>query len=339
MNDAARPKEHSPHLDRYSDMSFAQLRRFIQDTLDRLSDPEPLNDEELPRSQEELLALCAVLKAKADVVKRDAPMPVRPTYHGPADPGWTFTSSDKLDALYRQQRHANRRIDDAIRDGNSDTFLEYIMRELEEVERKIAPVERREQQEHEKRIEEYEEARKPYRQRVRLWRAEVARVEKQREAEAKRDAIVQRMYRKVKSTFDPKRVSGPKHITTVPWEIAAPGERTDKHAIYRYYREVLSRGRLDGFDQQRLDKILALPFSGWQRGRAGVYGYIILEFDHTDKVLMECPVRDNAIYVLDSGEERLLKMNKQEIIASDETKIIFHTGDWYERVKEALDIQ
>ncbi len=73
--------------------------------------------------------------------------------------------------------------------------------------------------------------------------------------------------------------------------------------------------------------------------RAGVYGYIVLEFDHTDKVFMECPVRDNVIYVLDSGEERSLKTNKQELIASGGAKRIFHTGDWYGRVKEALDIQ
>jgi hypothetical protein len=42
--------------------------------------------------------------------------------------------------------------------------------------------------------------------------------------------------------------------------------------------------------------------------------------------------------VLNSGEERLLKMNKQELIASGEAKRIFHVGDWYQRVKQALEI-
>ena len=41
---------------------------------------------------------------------------------------------------------------------------------------------------------------------------------------------------------------------------------------------------------------------------------------------MGCPVYANAIYVLDSGEERLLKMNKQQLIASGEAKRVFHTG-------------
>ena len=47
----------------------------------------------------------------------------------------------------------------------------------------------------------------------------------------------------------------------------------------------------------------------------------------------------NAIFVLDSGEDRLLKMNKQELIASDEVKKIIHVGDWYRRVKQALELE
>ncbi len=147
------------------------------------------------------------------------------------------------------------------------------------------------------------------------------------------------MRREVKHALDPERASGHKRMSILPFELAAPGERTDDHSIYRYFREVVSRGRLDGFDQDRLGKLLALPRSNWAKGKAGSYGYIVLMFDHTEKVLMECPVRDNAIYVLDSGEERLLKMNKQELIASGEAKRIFHRGNWYQRVKETLDIQ
>jgi hypothetical protein len=75
-----------------------------------------------------------------------------------------------------------------------------------------------------------------------------------------------------------------------------------------------------GFDQLRLAKILTLPYEDWLKGTAGFYGYIILKFAHTPKVLMECPFYGNAIYVLDSGEKRLLKMNKQELITSGEAK-------------------
>ncbi len=108
-----------------------------------------------------------------------------------------------------------------------------------------------------------------------------------------------------------------------------------------YYREVVGRGRLGGeFSQDRFEKMLALPRSGWQRGRAGFYGYIVLMFDHTEKVVLECPVEDNAIYVLDSGEDRLLKKSKQELIESSEAKRIFHAGtSWYQRLKDELGVE
>ncbi len=48
---------------------------------------------------------------------------------------------------------------------------------------------------------------------------------------------------------------------------------------------------------------------------------------------------ENAIYVLNSGEECLLRMNKQELIASGETKRIFHAGDWCQRVEKELGIR
>jgi hypothetical protein len=120
--------------------------------------------------------------------------------------------------------------------------------------------------------------------------------------------------------------------------LAKPGERTNDH-IHAYYREVLSPRQRRRFEKERLDKMLALPWSNWRRGIAGKFGYIVLMFEHTDKVLLECPLYPNAIFVLDSGGERLLKMEKQELIASDEVKRIFHSGDWYRRVKKELGIE
>jgi hypothetical protein len=53
---------------------------------------------------------------------------------------------------------------------------------------------------------------------------------------------------------------------------------------------------------------------------------------------MDCPAYGHALLVLNSAEERLLMMNKQELIASDEVRRIFHTKNWYPRVREALEI-
>lgn len=251
-------------------MAFAELRRFLHDSVERLSYPSVPDSEEFPRLQEELLDLCDMLKAKADALKEHAPLPERPTYDGPPHLGWFFTPSDELEKLYRERQQAEERVKYETRHGDSEVYLEWIKRAAE-----------------------------------------------------------------------PERPYGPKHGINFPWEFAAPGERTDNRVVYNYFREVVRRGRLKRFDQDRLDKILALPRSGLLRGRpgAGRYGYIALTFDHTEKVLMDCPAYGNALFVLDSAEERLLQMNKQQLRASDEVKRIFHTKNWYRRVKQDLGIE
>jgi hypothetical protein len=327
MNDAAAYEQ--PHyMERCREMSFAQLRRFIENALEIPSGSSVPDNEEHPRSQEELLTLCDMLRAKADAMKKDAPFPEPPNYHGPENPG-PFTPSYELRSLYNKRERYEKHVDDAYSDG-SQVLQEWTERQLKEMEeRELAPVEEKERRRHDKLVAEYQEARKPYRDRYLRWEA---KREKRREGEANREATVRRLYRKV------NRASKPKTITILPWEIAAPGEGTEDRAVYEYYREVLSRGGLYGFDEEHLGKILALPRSDLMKGKAGWYGYIGLRFAHTNKILLDCPVPDNAVYVLDSGEERLLKMNKQQLRASGETKRIFHTGDWYQRVKRELGI-
>ena len=200
------------------------------------------------------------------------------------------------------------------------------IRKMEEQE--LYPAEERERR-HTKLVAEYEEARKPYRESYQHWAAERSR---RQEVEANREATVRRLYREVKRAFAAKT------ITTLPWEIAAAGEGTDDRAVYSYYQDVLRQGGLEGLDKERLDMILSLPRSGLLKGRAGWHGYIVLTFDHTEKALMDCPVPDNAVYVLDSCEKRLLKMNEPQLRASGEAKRIFHTGDWYQRVKREFGI-
>jgi hypothetical protein len=108
-----------------------------------------------------------------------------------------------------------------------------------------------------------------------------------------------------------------------------------------YYQEVLGRGRIKRFSQDRLDKMLALPWSGWQKGRKGFYGYMAFTFDHTEKILLECPVEDNAIYILPPEERASLRENvtKQDLLASGKVKKIIHSGDWYRRLKNELGIE
>lgn len=328
--------ERPPWWDGCRGMVFARLRIFIFDAVERLSKPLA-PDEELPLAEREFLDLCDLLAAKADDLRQDTSMPEKPTYQGPPDPG-RFIPSDELDRLYREERRASRLVEDAIKDGASPTYRGYIEAELEEVEKRVGPAERRERQAYDEGLRKYREAYEPHKLRVRRWRAKVEEVKKQRETEAKRDEAVKSLRQRVRRAFNPKTSSALEPSDTVPFEVLPPGQRDAEH-IRLYYGEVLSRRELEGFSQERLDLMLALPWSRWRKGLSGFYGYIILEFDHTDKVLLECPVYANAVYVLDSNEERLLKMNKQQLIASGEARRIFHTGDWYERVKRVMGIE
>ncbi len=313
-------------------MDFRELREFIDNALRRLSDSD--FDGDRPRSKEELDTLFEMLNSHLDALEAAAPEPAgpRPTSEVPYASSW-FEPSEELD-LARERRDELLELLEEVRfDPSKRVYVRHFESELNPLEQEIAERESRERQEHEKRRHEYLKVREQYDLDLRMWEERARRRREWQEKVAFRARIVERVRKDIERKFG----SGPERIGTLPWELAAPGERADEH-VRDYFREVLGRGKLDEFDQDRLDKILALPWSNWSRGIAGFYGYIVLWFDHTEKVVMECPVRNNAIYVLDSGEKRLLQMNKQQLIGSSEAKRIFHSGDPYRRVKQELGI-
>ena len=167
----------------------------------------------------------------------------------------------------------------------------------------------------------------------------MARAKRRQGANEKRQAIVDRSCRRVREAFRSKQDLGGQAPITRDFEIAPPDQQGNEH-VRRYYGGVVGRGRLKGeFSQDRFEKMLALPRSGWQKGKSGFYGYVALMFDHTERIILECLVEGNAIYVLDSGEDRLLKMNKRQLRESGEAKRSLHTGDWYQRLKDDLGIE
>ena len=98
-------------------MSFAQLARFIENALERLSDPSVPDDGELPRSQEELLTLCDMLPEKAAAEKKAVPIPQPPNYKGPENPK-SFAPSDKLLSLYAKRDRLQQRADESYWDDD-----------------------------------------------------------------------------------------------------------------------------------------------------------------------------------------------------------------------------
>ncbi len=337
MPEPVTPAGRPPYWSGCENMTLVELDRFIRDAAERLYDSSVPTDGSMPRTREEFADLCRFMRAKVDSLKQDTTMPEPPEYDGPPSPGG-FCPSDELEALYRWLESEESGLDEEYEHGRSGTYVEYLEQQVEKLRAQIAPIERRERQKHDERVRKYDIAREPYRGRYQAWRAEVAEAQKRQEANDKLEKFVQRAYRRFDWAFNTKHGSGGKGPITLDFEILPPGERTDEH-VRTYYREAVSRGRIRGFSQDRLEKMLALPRSNWKKGKAGFYGYIVLMFDHTEKVLLECPVYGNAIYVLDSGEERLLRMTKQELRDSGEATVIPHSKNWYRRLKDELGIE
>jgi hypothetical protein len=127
------------------------------------------------------------------------------------------------------------------------------------------------------------------------------------------------------------------------WQPLPPGE-ANPGKVRGHYRERLRReGRLDKFDQDRLDTALALPYEEWwvpTEGFGGFDAYSIISFAHTDKVLLECPLYGNAAYVINADEELWREMTKQELTESGLAERIPHQGEnWPLKVRQALNLE
>lgn len=127
------------------------------------------------------------------------------------------------------------------------------------------------------------------------------------------------------------------------WQPLPPGEASPQK-VRRHYRERLHHeGRLDKFDQGRLDQATALPYEKWwvpTDGFGGFDAYSIITFAHTDKVLLECPIWGNAAYVIDADEEVWREKTKQQMTDSGLAEKIAHRGeDWPAKIRQALDLE
>lgn len=127
------------------------------------------------------------------------------------------------------------------------------------------------------------------------------------------------------------------------WRPLPPGEASPQKVRGHYRERLRHEGRLDKFDQGRLDQATALPYEEWwvpTEGFGGFDAYSIISFSHTDKVLLECPIYGNAAYVIDAEVEVWREMTKQELADSGLAEKIPHRGEnWPTRVRRALDLE
>ncbi len=126
------------------------------------------------------------------------------------------------------------------------------------------------------------------------------------------------------------------------WRPLPPGEASPQKVRGHYRERLHHEGRLDRFDQARLDEATALPYKEWwvpTEGFGGFDAYSIISFAHTDKVLLECPIYGNAAYVVDSGEESWKEKTKQEMVESGVAEKVPHRGEgWPAKIRQALGL-
>lgn len=125
---AAALAERPPYWARCEGMDVDGLARFIEDALERLSDPDP--DADLPRSEEEFRSLCAMLRKRAEGLM----VPYVPSLYSP---------SEKLTDLYKKRKRTLAFLTNAPKKSIKGTESR-----LRELDREIDLLEAREERDH-----------------------------------------------------------------------------------------------------------------------------------------------------------------------------------------------
>ena len=147
---------------------------------------------------------------------------------------------------------------------------------------------------------------------------------------------VRRVRRDIERAFRPDGPLAPPG--DLPWELLPPGQLT-REGVRAHYERLARAYPERGYLPERMVEAHSLGPRAWWKGRKGFYGYVVFEFAGTEKVLLECPVYGNAIYVLGGDWRELSRKSKGSVLASEGTVRIPHAGDWPGRTKLVLGIR
>ncbi len=128
----------------------------------------------------------------------------------------------------------------------------------------------------------------------------------------------------------------PPHTIRVPWRVLPTG-KSSLDDILRHYDELEHLSPKTRYERDRLVKAYSLHPKEVALGSAEFRGYIVFTFDHTKRVLLECPMYGNAIYIIDSEWKSLSKLTKRELLEHREATKIVHRGDWFWRLAQELE--
>jgi hypothetical protein len=130
-------------------------------------------------------------------------------------------------------------------------------------------------------------------------------------------------------------------VERLPFELLPPGSGETEPIVEYYRREMTSLSlslRKRQLDESRLTMIMSLKPSKCYIGTERWKGYVLFEFEETAKVVLECPIEDNATYVLSGDWRPMIRQTKRDLRGkhADRCVRIVHTDSWLDRVRQAL---
>jgi len=132
-------------------------------------------------------------------------------------------------------------------------------------------------------------------------------------------------------------------VELVNFEILPPSEWTLENTIEHYKkneRAIVTRWKYS-IDYDRIKEIYKLQPDKRYWGSGGFFGYSVYEFSKFEKVILDCPVEGNAVYMLYKNDwmDQVL-YTKKEIreYCSGQYRKIVHKGDWLDRVRQELAV-
>ena len=131
------------------------------------------------------------------------------------------------------------------------------------------------------------------------------------------------------------RAGGGKRL---PWRVLPPGELT-REGVIGHYRGLARAYPGRRFEWDRIEKAFSLGPVAWWEGSADFGGYVVFEYPGTERVLLECGLSGNAIYVLGPNWKKLSRLSKPEVKGDPSTRWIPHRGEWFETVRAELGLR
>lgn len=121
------------------------------------------------------------------------------------------------------------------------------------------------------------------------------------------------------------------------WRILPPGEHPFPHFM-AYFNTIHRQVNHAKYEPERLYKIYNLGSTSIYTGEQGFSGYVAFEFVEAQCAVLECPLSNNAIYVIKGDWRKLSQLTKAELLWQHEsvTTRIIHNGNWISKLNQLL---